>query len=53
MKTGKGDLENKQTNEQQQQHDPRDTAEKFLAKFSEIPPENHFSLTNVAGYSLV
>ncbi|XP_014402620.1 PREDICTED: interferon-inducible double-stranded RNA-dependent protein kinase activator A [Myotis brandtii] len=30
----------------------RNAAEKFLAKFSNISPENHISLTNVVGHSL-
>ncbi|ELW63764.1 Interferon-inducible double stranded RNA-dependent protein kinase activator A [Tupaia chinensis] len=30
----------------------RNAAEKFLAKFSNLSPENHISLTNVVGHSL-
>ncbi|XP_005065183.2 interferon-inducible double-stranded RNA-dependent protein kinase activator A isoform X1 [Mesocricetus auratus] len=43
METGKG-ASKKQAK--------RNAAEKFLAKFSNISPENHISLTNVVGHSL-
>ncbi|XP_008565273.1 PREDICTED: interferon-inducible double-stranded RNA-dependent protein kinase activator A [Galeopterus variegatus] len=43
METGKG-ASKKQAK--------RNAAEKFLAKFSTISPENHISLTNVVGHSL-
>ncbi|KAM9248542.1 interferon-inducible double-stranded RNA-dependent protein kinase activator A isoform 4-T4 [Trichechus inunguis] len=43
METGKG-ASKKQAK--------RNAAEKFLAKFSNISPDNHISLTNVVGHSL-
>uniref|UniRef100_A0A3Q1LV27 Protein activator of interferon induced protein kinase EIF2AK2 n=2 Tax=Bovidae TaxID=9895 RepID=A0A3Q1LV27_BOVIN len=43
METGKG-ASKKQAK--------RNAAEKFLAKFSNISPENHISLTNMVGHSL-
>lgn len=43
METGKG-ASKKQAK--------RNAAEKFLAKFSKISPENHISLTNMVGHSL-
>ena len=43
METGKG------TSKKQAK---RNAAEKFLARFSNISPENHISLTNIVGHSL-